>query len=125
MYNFLLMCMFYLREIDMNVKKIFGENLRYYRKQKNLTQEEFAELVGIGVIHAGNLERGEKFISAELLEEISKKLEVPPSNLFYSAEFDQIENNDLDKIGNVDFDKIDKIISNHLSSIKKEIRQIK
>ena len=101
----------------MNVKKIFGENLKYYRKQKNLTQEEFAELVDIGVIHVGNLERGEKFISAELLEKISKKLEVSPSSLFYSAEFD--------KIGNVDFDKIDKIISHHLSSIKKEIRQIK
>ena len=101
----------------MNVKKIFGENLKYYRKQKNLTQEEFAELVGIGVAHVGNLERGEKFISAELLEEISKKLEVSPSNLFYSAEFDQIGNNDLGKI--------DKIISNHLTAIKKEIRQIK
>ena len=101
----------------MNVKKIFGQNLKFYRKQKNLTQEEFAELVGIGVVHAGNLERGEKFISAELLGEISKKLEVSPSSLFYSTEFDQIGNNDLDKI--------DKIISSHLAAIKKEIRQIK
>jgi transcriptional regulator with XRE-family HTH domain len=101
----------------MNVKKIFGENLKYYRKQKDLTQEEFAELIGIGVAHVGNLERGEKFISAELLEEISKKLEVSPSNLFYSPEFDLIGNNGLDKI--------DKIISNHLTAIKKEIRQIK
>ena len=101
----------------MNVKKIFGENLKYYRKRKDLTQEEFAELVDIGTVHVGNLERGEKFISAELLEEISQKLEVSPSSLFYSAKLDQIGNNDLDKI--------DKIISKHLTAIKEEIRQIK
>lgn len=101
---------------QMNVKKIFGENLRYYRKKAGLTQEEFAEKIGVGSVHIGNLEVGKKFVSADMLETISAALNVSPSALFYSP--------DVISEGDNFLDKIDSILNDHVAAMRKEIREI-
>jgi transcriptional regulator with XRE-family HTH domain len=42
----------------MNVKAIFGANLKIYRKEKKLSQEQLSEKVDITVKHLSEIERG-------------------------------------------------------------------
>lgn len=100
----------------MNIKRIFGENLKHYRKKIGLTQEELAEKVGVGTVHLGNIETGKKFVSAELLEALSSELKVSPSALFYTPESTSYGDNFLDKL--------DSIVNEHHEKLKKDIRDM-
>ena len=61
----------------MNVKSYFGENLKRYRKEKQLSQEQLSEKVDISVKHLSAIERGLTFVSAKLLEKLSESLKTP------------------------------------------------
>lgn len=98
----------------MNVKETFGTNLRNARKKHHLTQEKLAELAEITPQHLGTIERGEAFVSAELLERLSTILQSPVSSLFYS---------DLENSGSDTFlKKIDNIIKKELEEVSIKIR---
>ena len=45
--------------------KILGANIRKYRKQIGITQEQLAEKIGKSVNYIGMIERGEKVPSAK------------------------------------------------------------
>ncbi|WP_312048017.1 helix-turn-helix domain-containing protein [Anaerotignum sp.] len=60
----------------MNYKQI-GNKIREFRMEKNLTQEEFAEQIGISVSYVGQIERGQRKASIKTLESIGSRLEVP------------------------------------------------
>ena len=66
----------------MNLKQIFGKNVRYYRFQKNLTQEKFAERANLNASYVSELENGKYGPTFEKVEEIAKVLEVMPYLLF-------------------------------------------
>ena len=59
---------------------MFGERMRYYRKQKGLTQQELGELLGFTVrnaeIRISQYETGKRFPKDDLLNEIAKVLDV-------------------------------------------------
>ena len=61
----------------MNVKGIFGKNLKYYRKEKKLSQEQLSENVDITVKHLSEIERGIVFASAGLMEKLAENLDIP------------------------------------------------
>lgn len=60
----------------------FGKRLRFIRRQKDLTQEQLAEAVGISVEFLSNLERGINAPSFETLEKLAAVLAVPVQELF-------------------------------------------
>jgi transcriptional regulator with XRE-family HTH domain len=64
----------------------FGRRLRYIRRQKDLTQEQLAEAVGISVEFLSNMERGINAPSFETLEKLSGVLQVPVEELFHFPE---------------------------------------
>lgn len=66
----------------LNLKEIFGKNVRYYRFEKNLTQEKFAELVNLNASYVSELENGKYGPTYEKVEEIAKVLNVKPYILF-------------------------------------------
>ena len=66
----------------MNLKQIFGKNVRYYRFQKNLTQEKFAEKVDLNASYVSELECGKYGPTFEKIEDISKVLGIKPYMLF-------------------------------------------
>lgn len=70
----------------MNIKKIFGENLKKYRKRLKFTQEELSERINITQKHLSLIENGSTFVSAEVIERLSDVLKVPASSFFYSEE---------------------------------------
>ena len=66
----------------MNIKVLFGTNLKLYRKKRHLSQEQLAEKVDISAKHLSKIERGVTFVSAELLEKLSDTLGISVAQLF-------------------------------------------
>lgn len=60
---------------------VFGRRLRAYRKLKHLTQSELADKVGVSVAIIGSLERCTREPSPEIVERITKILDVTARDL--------------------------------------------
>ena len=98
----------------MDVKKIFGSNLRQYRKKNHLTQEALAEAIGVTSKHLGLIENGSTFVSAELIEKASAVLGISPATLFYSDE--EISGSDSF------LSTVDRVIDEEMAAAIKNIR---
>lgn len=66
----------------MDFKKAFGEKLKRLRKNKNLTQEQLAEMIDISPKNLSKIEVGSSFVKADTLEKILKALDVTTEELF-------------------------------------------
>jgi len=60
----------------------FGQKVRVLRKNRNLSQEAFADLAGIDRSYMGHIERGEKNVTLSKIYQIAKALGVEVSELF-------------------------------------------
>ncbi len=65
-----------------SVPQLFGGNVRKYRKQAGLTQEQLSERLDITQKHLSIIETGTQFASAALIEKIADVLQVSPAELF-------------------------------------------
>lgn len=63
------------------LQRVVGRNLRAYRLGQNLSQEAFAELVGVHRTYMGGLERGERNLTLRALERIADRLGLDPLDL--------------------------------------------
>ena len=63
-------------------KALLGDRIRELRKAKGLTQERFAELIGVEQKHVSRLELGKSFPPLERLEKMAQVLEVSLRDLF-------------------------------------------
>jgi transcriptional regulator with XRE-family HTH domain len=66
----------------MTLRRDFGNRIKAIRLEGKLTQEEFAELVGISVDFLSLIERGINSPSFEVLEQIADSLRMPVRDLF-------------------------------------------
>ena len=66
----------------MNIKQIFGNNVKYYRFQKGLTQEQFSEKIDISTSYISEIENGHSGVTFEKVEIIAKVLGVEIFQLF-------------------------------------------
>lgn len=64
------------------LKEIYGENVKRLREEKHLTQEKFAECVGISEKYLSTIETGRNFGSLETIVALSNALEIEPFELF-------------------------------------------
>lgn len=110
----------------MGVKSVFGNNLKIYRKAKNMSQEELCEKVNISIKHLSSIERGMTFVSSGLLEKLALCIGVPVSRFFVTVD-DVFEADEKERYGDAMFDRIDKIIDKNLTqavrNIKADIRR--
>lgn len=65
-----------------SLREQFGQRLKSIRLQRKLTQEEFAELVGISLDMLSVIERGRHSPSFVKLEQIAERLDVSVASLF-------------------------------------------
>ncbi|MDR1239923.1 MAG: helix-turn-helix domain-containing protein [Treponema sp.] len=103
----------------MNVKFIFGKNLKFYRKKKNFSQEELSEKVDISVKHLSSIERGLTFVSADLLEKLAASVEIPVFWFFMNEQevfYTDTLVNTIDRV-------IEKNLIKAIEDIKSDIRQ--
>lgn len=62
--------------------KVIGERIRYFRLSRGYTQEELAEIANVHYTYIGGVERGERNISLETLNKITKALKLEATDLF-------------------------------------------
>ena len=65
--------------------RVIGRNIQSVRKQRNLTQQNVADRLGITLLHYGRLERGERKPSLEHLVSIGCILHTPYFIFLYGA----------------------------------------
>ena len=65
-----------------SLRRSFGQRLRAIRHEPGLTQEQFAELVGISVNFLSSIERGINAPSFEVLEQMADRLGLAVMALF-------------------------------------------
>lgn len=64
-----------------DLQRSVGRNLRRYRQARGLSQEDFADLVGVHRTYMGGLERGERNLTLKSLERIATVIAVDPLEL--------------------------------------------
>jgi len=64
------------------IKKAFGYAVKKFRNSIGLSQEELALRCGLHRTYISDIERGERNVSLESIEKISKGLSVSLSSLF-------------------------------------------
>lgn len=64
------------------LRQHFGNRLRSIRHERRLTQEKFAEHVGVSVDFLSLIERGVNAPSFETIEQMARRLRVPVKALF-------------------------------------------
>jgi transcriptional regulator with XRE-family HTH domain len=105
----------------MNVKGIFGKNLKYYRKEKKLSQEQLSENVDITVKHLSEIERGIVFASAGLIEKLAKNLDIPIFVFFLTDNSVYYDNIMLTRIEKTIIQNIEQAIEHTMDSIRKGV----
>ena len=101
----------------MNIKNLFGRKIKEYRKKRNLTQAQLAELVNVDDKHISCIESGKNFPSADLIERLALSLEVEPKDFFESYYLQETADLKSDLIS-----MLDKLNHDELSLTHKYVR---
>ncbi len=64
-----------------DIRKIVSDNIKHYRKIKNISQEQLAFLTGLHRTYISSVECKNRNISIESLAKIAESLEVEPYKL--------------------------------------------
>ena len=67
---------------DMELKQLFGANVRHHRKAKGWTLERLSDGVGVSQETIGKIERGQSAPLFDTAEKIAAALDVPAPALF-------------------------------------------
>ena len=64
-----------------DLQKKVGRNIRSYRQRRGLSQEAFAEVLGVHRTYMGGLERGERNLTLRSWERIAEQMGVEVEEL--------------------------------------------
>ncbi len=70
-----------LRQPSSQLTQILADNLREYRREHGLSQEDFADLCGLHRTYVGSVERGERNVTLSTLEVFATVLKRPVPEL--------------------------------------------
>lgn len=70
-----------------SVQDIFGKKIKSIRRARDITQEKLADLSGLSLQYIGEIERGRRNPSLTSIEQLSRALDLPMSELFSLEEF--------------------------------------
>lgn len=71
-----------------DLQRVVGRNLRAHRKARGLSQEAFADVLGVHRTYMGGVERGERNLTLKSVERIAERLELEPLSLLQPASDD-------------------------------------
>lgn len=80
-----------LRKPSQEIRLILAENLLAFRRAKQISQEEFAEICGLHRTYIGSVERGERNVTLSTLEVLAKALGASVSSLLTPGGYEQIK----------------------------------
>jgi transcriptional regulator with XRE-family HTH domain len=64
-----------------DLQRILGQNLRAYREARGLSQEAFADVLGVHRTYVGGVERGERNLTLKSVERIAAQIGQEPLSL--------------------------------------------
>ena len=64
-----------------DLQKTVGRNLRAYRLERGLSQEAFADVLGVHRTYMGGVERGERNLTLKSLEKMAEQIGVKAREL--------------------------------------------
>lgn len=67
----------------MDIRKVFGANVRAYRLAAGLSQEAVAARMGVDRAHVSAIERGLQNVTLLTIWQLAEALKVRPADLFY------------------------------------------
>ena len=72
--------------VEGDLQRRLGSNLRTRRQERGLSQEGFANLLGVHRTYMGGLERGERNVTLRTVERLAQRLGVPADELLARSE---------------------------------------
>lgn len=105
---------------NIDIRKIFGKNVKHYRKELGLSQEQLAEKLDISTNHLSVIETGTKFVTYKLLEKIIEVFDVKPSSLFFVQGTAQNDDNIENKVNLIIREELGKAADSIQERIKEE-----
>lgn len=79
-----------MRKPSQELVEILAENIKSYRRSKNLSQEKFAEICELHRTYIGSVERGERNVSLSTLEVFASVLGVSVPDLLTPGGIDKV-----------------------------------
>ena len=73
-----------------DLQRAVGHNLRAYRQARGLSQEAFADELGVHRTYMGGIERGERNLTLKSLERIASQIDVDPLVLLQLVAGDEL-----------------------------------
>jgi transcriptional regulator with XRE-family HTH domain len=67
--------------VEGDLQLIVGRNLRRIRRERGLSQEEFADLLGVHRTYMGGVERGERNLTLRSLERLAERISIDARTL--------------------------------------------
>ena len=80
----------------MNIIKVFGTNLRYYRNKLGVSQEKFGEMCDLHRTYISDIERFNRSISLENIQKIADALGIETYKLFIEELPESIQKSEED-----------------------------
>lgn len=105
---------------NIDIRKIFGKNVKHYRKELGLSQEQLAEKLDISTNHLSVIETGTKFVTYKLLEKIIEVFDVKPSSLFFVQGTAKNDDNIENKVNLIIREELSKAADSIQERIKEE-----
>ena len=84
-------CYRLFRVIVLDIKRVFGTNVRFYRERKGLTQEELAEKSELHRTYISDIERFQRSISLSNIQKIADALGVAAYRLFMEGPNNELQ----------------------------------
>ena len=84
-----------------SIKNLFGKRIKELRKERSLTQEKLAELIGIDTRNLIKIENGETFPRVNTLEKLIEVFDITPDEILRTEHLKDTEilkNKIIDKL---------------------------
>lgn len=69
-----------------DLQRTVGRNLRAYRQAQGLSQEAFADELGVHRTYMGGIERGERNLTLKSLERMAERIGIDPLRLLLQGD---------------------------------------
>ena len=79
-----------LRKSSKKLRSTLAENILTFRRAKNISQEELADICGLHRTYIGSVERGERNVTLSTLELLAKALGASVPSLLTPGGYEQI-----------------------------------
>ena len=75
-----------LTGVEGELQRVVGRNLRAYRVARGLSQEQFADVLGVHRTYMGGVERGERNLTLRSVERLAERMGVDAASLIADPE---------------------------------------